>query len=203
MPHLISEHQSAFMSDRLLLGNIMVAFETLHYMRNHRNGKIRFMALKLDMSKVYDQVEWTYMEKLMVKIGFQDNLVKLMMECITTASYLVLINGEPHGGIIPTRGLRQGDPLSPYLFLMYTKGLYGLIHKVARMGDMWGVSICQKGPKLTRLLFADDSLIFYKAKENECHKLLDILATYERASSQKINREKTTLFFSKSIASNM
>ena len=87
----------------------MVTFETLHYMRNHRNGKIGFMALKLDMSKVYDQVEWTYMEKLMVKIDFQDNLVKLMMKCITTASYLVLINGEPHGDIIPTRGLRQGD----------------------------------------------------------------------------------------------
>ena len=78
-----------------------------------------------------------------------------------------------------------------------------IIHKVARMGDIWGVSICQNGPKLTRLLFANDSLIFYKAKENECHKLLDILATYERASGQKINREKTTLFFSKFIASNM
>ena len=184
MPHLIFEHQSAFMSNHLLSGKIMIAFETLHYMRNHHNGKTGFMALKLDMSKMYDRVEWTYMEKLMVKIGFQDSLVKLMMECITTASYSVLINGEPHGDIIPTRGLRQGDPLSPYLFLMHTEGLYGLIHKVARMGDIWGVSICQNGPKLTHLLFTDDSLIFCKAKENECHKLLDILAAYERASAK-------------------
>lgn len=130
----------------------------------------------------------------MVKIGFQDSLVKLMMRCITIASYSVLINGEPHGNIIPTRGLCQGNPLSPYLFLMYTEGLYGLIHKVAIMGDIRGVSICQNGPKLIHLLFADDSLIFCKAKENECHKLLDILAAYERAGPKNKQGEDHTLF---------
>ena len=85
------------MSNRLISDNILVAFETLHYMRNHNAGKTGFMALKLDMSKAYDKVEWSYMEKLMVKMGFNDRWVKLMMECITTATYSILINGEHTG----------------------------------------------------------------------------------------------------------
>ena len=71
MPQIISEHQSAFISDRLISDNILVAFETLHYLRNHNTGKTRYMALKLDMSKVYDRVEWSYMEKVLVKMGFK------------------------------------------------------------------------------------------------------------------------------------
>ena len=104
--NLISEHQSAFMFDCLISDNILVAFETLHYMRNHNKGKTGFMALKLDMSKGYHRVEWSFMEKVLVKMGFQDRWVKLMMACITTASYSVLINGEPHCHITPSRGLR-------------------------------------------------------------------------------------------------
>ena len=84
----------------------MVAFETLHYMHNHCTEKIGFMALKLDMSKAYNRVEWRFMEKVLVKMGFCDIWVKLMMECITIATYSILINGEPHGHIVPSRGLR-------------------------------------------------------------------------------------------------
>ena len=175
-----------------------MAFETLHYIQNHKKGKTSFMTLKLDMSKAYDKVEWSYMEKVLIKMGFHDRWVKLMMVCITTAFYSILIDGEPHGHITPTRGLRQGDPQSPYLFLMCTEGLHGLINKAATNGVIQGVSFCQNGPKLTCLLFADDSLILCRAKEGECQSLLDILAKYEKASRQQINRSKTTLFFSKS-----
>ena len=106
MPHLISEQQSSFMFDRLISDNILVAFETFHYMINHNKGKSGFMALKLNMSKAYDRVEWSFMKKVLVKMGFQDRWVKLMMASITTTSYSVLINGEPHGHITPSRGLR-------------------------------------------------------------------------------------------------
>ena len=102
MPLLIFEHQSVFMSDCLTSNNILVAFETLHYMRNHTKGKTGFMALKLDMSKAYDRVEWAYMEKVLEKMGFHERWVKLMMVCITMASYSILINGEPHREITPT-----------------------------------------------------------------------------------------------------
>ena len=136
LPSIVSKQQSAFMTDHLISDNIIVAFETLHYMRNHSTGSTSFMTLKLDMSKAYDRVEWRYMEKLMKRMRFCEAWVKLMMGCISTTTYSILINGESQGNIIPTRGLRQGDPLSPYLFLLCTEGFHGLLKKVENLGDI-------------------------------------------------------------------
>ncbi|KAL0004830.1 hypothetical protein SO802_012391 [Lithocarpus litseifolius] len=111
----------------------------------------------------------------------------------------VLVNGEPCGMIHPTRGIRQGDPISPFLFLLCTEGLNGLIKKAERNGDIHGFSLCRRGPKLTHLLFADDSLLFCRATMEECSKVLDLLSDYEDASGQQINKSKTALFFSKAM----
>ena len=117
-------------------------------------------------------------------MGFAKAWVKLMMMCISIATYSLLINGEPQGHITPTRGHQQGNPLSPiFIFVMYRR-LSWVIKKAETMGDIRGVSICQNDPRLTRLLFANDSQIFCKAKENECQKLLEVLATYENVSGQ-------------------
>lgn len=180
-----------------------MAFETLHYMKHHQKGKSRFMALKLDMSKAYDWVEWIFLENIMKRMGFDVNWVNLIMECISTVTYSVLINGEPTQVIQPSRGLRQGDLLSPYLFLLRSEGLHFLLHRAADSRQIQGMSICKKGSRLTHLFFADDSLIFYKASLVECQKIQDLLDCYERASDQKLNRIKTGLFFSKSTPSNI
>lgn len=126
-----------------------------------------------------------------------------VMECITTVTYSILINGEPNGNFKPSKGIRQGDlhqgdPLSPYLFLLCSKGLHRLIQKAACNGEIKGVSFCHNGSKLTHLLFADDSLLFCKATTQECQKVLEILSSYEGVSGQRLNRDKTALFFSKS-----
>ena len=85
------------------------------------------MAMKLDMSKAYDKMEWCFLEQILLKLGFQESWVALIMKCITTVSYSILVNGEPKGMIKPSRGLRQRDPLSPYLFLFCAKGLNALL----------------------------------------------------------------------------
>ena len=130
-------------------------------------------------------------------MGFNGRWIHLFMGCVKKILYSVLVNGEPCGMIQPTRGIRQGDPLSPFLFLLCTEGLNGLIKRAKNNGDIHRFSLCRRRPKLTRLLFADDSLLFCRATMEECGKVLEILNRYEEASGQKVNRSKTTLFFSK------
>ena len=154
------------------------------------------MAVKLDMSKAYDRVEWEFIRAMMLKLGFADRWVHLIMQCVQTVSYSVLLNGAPAGFIKPTRGLRQGDPLSPYLFLICAEGLTSLFSQAEMTGSLQGLSICKGGPQISHLFFADDSLIFCRATIADCRALTYLLSCYERASGQKLNQEKTSLFFS-------
>ena len=122
------------------------------------------------------------------------------MLCVTSVSYSILVSEEPKGMIYPSRGIRQGDPLSLFLFLLCTEGLHGLISKATCQSEIRGYSLSRNSPRLTHLLFADDSLLFCRATTQECQKVLDILDTYGKCSGQQINRSKTTIFFSKSTS---
>ena len=92
-------------------------------MKSQKSKKMSFMAMKLDMSKAYDRVERKFLIKIIEKMGFCEKWVSLIFECISTVSYSILVNKEPKGDIRPSRGIRQGNPLSPYLFLLYSEGL--------------------------------------------------------------------------------
>ena len=118
----------------------------------------------------------------MSKMGFHHKWISLMLECISTVSYAILVNREPHGYIPPSRGLRQGDPLSPYLFFLCAEELHSLVKQAELAGTVQGISLCHGGPKITHLFFADDSLIFSKAIIAACNKIKEILGQYERAS---------------------
>jgi hypothetical protein len=197
LPWITSESQSAFVPRRQITDNINVAFELMHGLRNWRRGKLCQMAIKLDMSKVYDRVEWGFLERVMVRMGFERRWINLMMMCVRTTSYSVLLNRKPIGYIKPSRGIREGDPLSPYLFLLCAEGLSALLRKAERDRKISGVSVCRGGPKISHLLFFDDSLLFCCVSSAKCHRLMKVLAMYERASGQMVNKEKTALFFSK------
>ena len=100
------------------------------------------------------------------------------------------------GHIIPSWGLRQGDPISPFLFLFCAEGLSSLLKQATSTGSLKGVAACPHGPQISHLLFADDSIIFCRATLEDYSHLEQILEIYEHASGQKMNREKTFLFFS-------
>ena len=148
------------------------------------------MAIKLDMSKTYDRVKWFYLSSIMEKMGFTEHWISLLMLCVKTMTYSILVNGEPKGRIIPSRGIRQGYPLSPFLFLLCTEGLNGLLNQAAHQGHIKGYSFCRNSPRLTHLLFADDNLLFCRATIEECQRVLDILEVYGRCLGQQINRRQ-------------
>jgi hypothetical protein len=160
-------------------------------------SKVGFMGIKLDMSKAYDRVEWAFLEAVMVKMGFSRRWIDMIMECVKTVSYAVLVNGSPMGHIIPSRGLRQGDPLSPYLFIICAEALSAMLRRAESKGVITGVPTSKNGPRISHLFFADDSLLFCKANMVEWRRLTKILDKYEEASGQKLNKEKTSLFFSR------
>lgn len=193
---IIDPHQSAFIPGRAISDNIILGFKCMHWLC-HSTSKQGYLALKLDMSKAYDRVEWGYFKAILLAIGFSHKWVRLIMECVTTVTYAFKVNGKISDPIRPSRGLRQGDPLSPYLFVLCAQGLSSLICHWADRNFINGVKIARSSPAISHLFFADDSLIFFKANRKNCEAILKCLKIYEKGSGQLINFEKLAITFSK------
>jgi hypothetical protein len=130
-------------------------------------SKVGFMGIKLDMSKAYDRVEWKFLEAVMRKLGFKDRWINLVMSCVRAVTYSVVINGNPVGHIRPTKGIREGDHISPYLFLLCAEALSALLSKAVHSGTITGIPTSPKGPRISHIFFADDSLLFCRANSVE------------------------------------
>jgi hypothetical protein len=126
LPDVISLAQSAFVPGRLISDNILLAYEFSHHMRGRRKGNRGFAAIKLDMSKAYDRVEWHFLEDMMSKMGFCRRWIDLIMKCVSTVRYRIRVNGELSNELVPERGLQQVDPLSPLSFSNLHRGLLSL-----------------------------------------------------------------------------
>ena len=134
--------------------------------------------------------------KMMRKMGFNEQWVQLIFKCVSTVSYSIKINGSYTHRLIPQRGLRQGDPLSPYLFILCAEGLSALLQRSEDTRKIEGVKICRDAPNVNHLFFDDDSLILMKARTSDAQHLAHILQIYERASGQMINKDKSYIMFS-------
>jgi hypothetical protein len=122
LEYTINQEQSAFVPGRLIQDNALVAFESIHSMKRKKKGKKGHCAIKLDMMKAYDRVEWPFLEAMMSKLSFPEKLVQLIMKYISTVNFSVKVNGGLLEPFQPTRGIRQGDPISPFLFLFCGEG---------------------------------------------------------------------------------
>ena len=129
---IISLQQSAFVPKRLITDNALVAFEVFHAMKRRTEGAEGSIALKLDMSKAYDRVEWSFLMCVMEKLGFSEAWIYRVRMLLESTSFTFKINGRIDGFLVPSRGLRQGDPISPYLFLLCADAFSMLLDKAAR-----------------------------------------------------------------------
>ena len=199
LPGIISECQGAFISGRSIIDNVMLAFEISHSMHQKRNERNGLAALKLDISKEYDCIESGFLKAIMLRMGFNETWVDRIMFCVSTVSYTVCHNGEPISSVVPQRGLRQGDPLSPYLFILCAEGLSSLLQAKVDQGMIHGYSVARNSPQISHPFFADDSYLFFRANIVECQIISQCLEEYAIASGQSINLSKSSLMFNKNV----
>ena len=203
MNDIVSQHQSAFVGGRLIQDNILITHEVFHDLRRSvGRNKDSFIA-KIDMNKAYDRIEWGFMEKCLLAYGFNQNWVNLVMNCVRGVTYRYKINGIPSQKVKPSRGLRQGDPLSPYLFILAMDALSYMLNQAKENGRLQGIKLTTSSPVLTHLFFADDVVLFCNARVEEAYELKRILNVFSRASVQRVNLHKSGLIFGKKVPHNL
>jgi hypothetical protein len=192
---IISPQQSVFLPGRLITDNILIAYEAFHYIKQAKSRKYGYVGFKLDMAKAYDHTEWCFLEETLTTMGFSIRLIKTIMGCVSTVSFYILVNGNPSLRFRPQRGIRQRDPLSPYLFILSADVLSSLITKLQDNNKIKGISIATNAPNITHLFFADDNILFCRARPDEATHLMEALNEYRRVSSQQINLNKSEMVF--------
>ncbi|GLT40917.1 hypothetical protein SLA2020_150140 [Shorea laevis] len=190
LPGIISETQSAFLGGRQLVDGVLVLNEVVEEVKRRKQPAFIF---KADFVKAYDCVDWSFLEWMMDRMGFGSKWRGWIMECLLTTRISVLINGSPTEEFKVGKRLRQGDPLSPFLFLMIGEGLNGLIHKAVLEGLFRGVEVGRRGLAVTLLQFADDTIIMGKADTENIFMVKTILRWFELMSGLRINFSKSSI----------
>ncbi|XP_026410979.1 uncharacterized protein LOC113306234 [Papaver somniferum] len=195
---LISEDQVAFMKGINIHENIALASELINEINTERkHGNV---SLKLDIAQAFDTVSWDFIAEVFRQYGFSDSWCMWVLNILSSARISVMINGCPEGYFSITRGLRQGDPLSPLIFVLIEDVLSRNISKLFANNSM-NVMVSKKGVAPTHLLFADDILIFCKGNLHSLQNLKNMLVLYERASGQYVNFAKSKFYFGGDIIS--
>ena len=170
----ISPYQAAFIPGRRGADNVIIVQELIHTIVRTRGSK-GTMAIKIDLEKAYDKLEWSFIREMLINYNFPLNLIELIMSCVSTVSSSILFNGGCPDPFTPSRGIRQGDPLSPYLFILCMEYLGHLIDEKCTSKDWNPVKASRSGPALSHLFFADDLVFFAIADEDNCHTIMSVL----------------------------
>lgn len=147
------------------------------------------MAFKLYMSKAYGRVEWIILRRVLEQLGIPTHQVDLILRCVSTITFSVLVNGHPSKEFKLQRGIY------PYLFILCAKAFSMMLSKVVEKSSLQGIRICHSAPSISHLLFVDDSILFSRAAVEEVGIIRNILHQYELAFGQMVNLNKSELLY--------
>ncbi|XP_031116716.1 uncharacterized protein LOC116020380 [Ipomoea triloba] len=184
MRKLIGPYQTSFVPGRQITDNILVYQETLHSMR-YKQGKEGWMIVKIDLEKAYDRLSWDFIQSTLLYAGFNECWIRNIMECVCTSRLAVACNGQTSDWFKPKRGIRQGDPISPILFVLCIERLSHLIENAVDKGTWKGLKITRKGPILSHLFFADDLVLFGEASMHQASVIKKCLEEFCSMSGQR------------------
>lgn len=191
---LAGKWQSSFIPNRQATDNIVIAQEVVHSMRRG-TGRKRGMVVKIDLEKAYDRIDWTFLESVLRTVGFEEGIVSIILGCLRNTQLSVLWNGNRLAPFSPQRGLRQGDPLSPYLFVLCMETL-GQRIQTAAVAKRWkGYPIGTNRSPVSHLFFADDVLLFGEASIQQAQVMQDILQDFCGESGQRVNQAKSRIWY--------
>ncbi|CAH9090352.1 unnamed protein product [Cuscuta epithymum] len=191
LPKIISEEQAGFMKHKEISDHILlIAQEMVHALyKKVRGGNL---VIKLDMTKAFDRVSWPFLKQVLERFGFSSHFIFIIINFLQSTHLSVLVNGRPHGFFKPLRGVKQGDPLSPLLFIIasevFTRGLKSAVNEGYIKPYWMGCS----GYPITHLGFADDLLIFINGEARSILAFKRFLDSYQNVSGQAVNFSKST-----------
>jgi len=187
---VIDENQSAFLRNRGMLDSVLMANEVVEEVRRNRRSALCF---KVDYEKAYDSVRWDFLLDMLQRLGFHSKWVRWVKGCLESSSISVLVNGSPTEEFKPSRGLRQGDPMTPFLFLVVAEGLAGLVRQASKQNTLTGVKVGRMEIVCSMLQFADDTVFLCEDSFSNVFTIKTILRCFELVSGLKINFHKSKL----------
>lgn len=195
LPKLISEEQSAFLKGREISDNILLAQEVVSHL--HRRTRGHNLIFKMDMVKAFDRVSWPFLRRLLLAFGFDPHLVAIIMGNLSRSWFSILLNGATAGFFQSSCGLKQGDPLSPLLFIMLSEVLSRGLKTLLHANKIATYALPRNAPVLTHLCFADDLIIFTKGLRRSLSALFNFLHSYEQVTGQLISKMKSSFYVSR------
>lgn len=195
MSQLTGDAQTSFIPERHATDNVIIVQELIHSL-SRRKGRTGSMVAKIDLEKAYDRIEWPFLEEVLKIVGFNSKLLTIVMGCITSTQLSVIWNGEQLDPFMPGRGLRQGDPLSPYLFALCMEVLHHKIQAAVEENRWTPCAASQGGPQISHLFFVDDLLLFGEASIRQAECMQTILDSFCKESGQRVNLTKSHLWCS-------